>query len=256
MTRANTRMNTSATRKMRTFRRKARAMSGKDSRKTVGSKNPCLTSSHPAELTTTRTMTAMKSAVETRAMPTLLPPPPFVRLPRIFEPRFSFSGALLQVRRSSPRQVRPLETLDCPVRPQAVERPVHAPDERVALLEHHAEVLAHAALRQLPDDRPVVQLCSHYVEGRREIDDDAVDLARLERGDRVVVRVVDRGRLRGPDEPGVVVVTCGTELGAQLVRAQARDGLYPRDRSTGVGDDGLVHEVVRVRERHVLRALG
>jgi hypothetical protein len=41
-------------------------------------------------VTTTTAMTATKSAVETRAMATLLPPPPVVRLPRIFEPRFSF----------------------------------------------------------------------------------------------------------------------------------------------------------------------
>jgi hypothetical protein len=53
-------------------------------------KKACLTSSQPDELTTTRMTTATKSAVETRAMATLLPPPPVVRLPRIFEPRFSF----------------------------------------------------------------------------------------------------------------------------------------------------------------------
>jgi hypothetical protein len=36
-------------------------------------------------------MTATKTAVDPRATATLLPPPLVVRLPRIFEPRFSFS---------------------------------------------------------------------------------------------------------------------------------------------------------------------
>jgi len=71
----------------------AERMSGNASLNSWRLKNACLTSSQPDELTTARTMTATKSAVETRATATLLPPPPFVRLPRILEPRFSFSSA-------------------------------------------------------------------------------------------------------------------------------------------------------------------
>ena len=52
-----------------------------------------------------------------------------------------------------------------------------------------------------------------------------------------------------------VVVARRPDLRPELVRAQARDGLHARDRRARVRHDGLVDEVVRVRERDVLRPL-
>ncbi len=100
-------MKTSAIRKIFTLIQKAERISGNASSNSSRLKNASLTSSHPDELTTAKAMTATKTTVETRATATLLPPPPVVRLPRIFEPRFSFSGlALPQVRRAGLREVR------------------------------------------------------------------------------------------------------------------------------------------------------
>jgi hypothetical protein len=87
-------MRISAARKIFTFVQNAERMSGNASSNSCRSKKACLTSSQPAELTTTSAMIPTKTAVETKATATLLPPPPFVRLPRILDPRFSFSGWL------------------------------------------------------------------------------------------------------------------------------------------------------------------
>src|SRR5688500_12169343 len=156
MTRAKTRMKTSAIRKIRTFRRNALAMSGNDSWKTVGSKKPCLTSSQPGEVTIATTIRPTTTSVLRVATATARLPPGDAE-PRMREPLLPVS-ALPEVRSAGPREVRPLEPLDRAVRPQAVERAVHAPDERVALLEHHAEALARSALRELADDRAFVKL--------------------------------------------------------------------------------------------------
>ena len=61
ITSANTRMKTSAIRKIFTLIQKAERMSGNDSSNSCRSKNACLTSSQPDELTTTSAMTATKS---------------------------------------------------------------------------------------------------------------------------------------------------------------------------------------------------
>jgi hypothetical protein len=84
-------------RKIFTLIQKAERMSGKASSNSRRSKNACLTSSQPDELTTTAATSAAKSAVETRATATLRPPPPVVRLPRILERRFSFSPRYFRI---------------------------------------------------------------------------------------------------------------------------------------------------------------
>ena len=80
--------------KIFTFVRNASAMPGNDSRKISLLKNAALTSGQPGDETTMTTMAAKKTAVETSAMATARPPErPPVRLPTIFEPRSSSSGA-------------------------------------------------------------------------------------------------------------------------------------------------------------------
>ncbi len=66
-----------------------------------------------------------------------------------------------------------------------------ATDERVALLEHEPEALLRARRGQLADDDAVVELRRRDVERRRQVDDDPVDLAVLQRLDRLVVVVED-----------------------------------------------------------------
>jgi hypothetical protein len=108
-------MKTSAMRKIRTFRRNARAMSGNDSLKTVGSKNACLTSSQPGELTTATTTSPTTTSVLRVATATARLPPGDAE-PRMREPLLPVS-ALPEVRRARLREVPPLERLDRPVRP-------------------------------------------------------------------------------------------------------------------------------------------
>src|SRR3970282_1014264 len=144
--RAKTRIKTSATRKIFTFVQNAERMSGNDFSNCSRSKNACLTSSQPGERTTTTATTATRPAVETRATATLRPPPPFVRLPRILEPRFPFSPALLQDRGALLPQPPDLESLERPVGPHLPDRLVDAIDERVPLLEDEAVDLLDAAL--------------------------------------------------------------------------------------------------------------
>src|SRR5688572_23269417 len=239
-------MKTSAIRKIRTLSRNASAMSGNDSEKTVGSKNACLTLSQPGELTTATPMSPTTTSVLAVATATARLPPGDAE-PRMREPLLPVS-ALPEVRSACSREIRPLQPSHGAVRPQSVERTVHAAHERVALLEHHPEALARAALRELADDRAVVELDRHDEERRRQIDDDAVDLTRVQRRNGVVVRVVDGRALRGPDEPRDVAVARRAHLSAELVRAEASHGPDPRDRRPCVRDDCLVHEVVRVRE--------
>src|SRR5262245_32845940 len=57
---------------------------------------------------------------------------------------------------------------------EARERLVHAADERVALLEDHAEVLAAGLRRELAEDLPLGNLDGGDVERRRQVDDEAV----------------------------------------------------------------------------------
>src|SRR3990170_1352346 len=193
--RAKTRMKTSAIRKILTLTKKALAMSGNESAKTSRLRKDCLTSGQPGARTTSTTTTLTTTSVLSAAMTIARRPlPPGDAVPMMREPLLPVR-VLPQVRGAGLREVRPLQFLHRSVRPQAVERPVHALDERVVLLEHHAEVLARPALRELADDGSVVELHCDDVEGRRQVDHDPVDLPAVERGYGVVVRVVDRGGL-------------------------------------------------------------
>src|SRR5262245_6943758 len=159
-------MKTSAVRKIRTLMRKASAIPGKDSRKTSGSKNACLTSGHPDALTTIAKSTPTTTSVLMVAT-AIARPVPGAAEPMMREPLLPVS-ALPEVRGAGRCQVLPLEALHRAVGPQSVERPVHTPGQRVAPLEHHSEVLAGTALGELAHDRPVVELDRHDVERRRQ----------------------------------------------------------------------------------------
>ena len=67
--------------------------------------------------------------------------------------------------------------------------------ERAAFRENHPELLLRAlGGGELADDLAALELRGGDEEGSRQVDDDPVDLLRLERRDGVVVRVVDGGR--------------------------------------------------------------
>src|SRR5262245_12621490 len=76
---------------------------------------------------------------------------------------------------------------------EGLDRRVDAARERAALLQQHAVVLGvrTRGSGELAHDHGVVDLRRRHVERRGEVDDEAVDLFRLQRRDRVVVRVVD-----------------------------------------------------------------
>src|SRR5918996_858981 len=88
---ANTRMNTSASRKACTLSRNRRAISGNDSRNTSTFKKDLRTSGQPGEFTTTRARAVKTTAVLTRA--TATPRRPSTPPPRILERRSPASGA-------------------------------------------------------------------------------------------------------------------------------------------------------------------
>ena len=106
-----------------------------------------------------------------------------------------------------------------------------------------------------PIDLAVRHLHRRDVERGRQVDDEPVDLAVLERLHRGVVRVVDLGRRARLDQVDDVVVARRPDLGTQLVLLEAVDRSHRRDRLALAADDRLVHEVVRLREVHRLRAL-
>jgi hypothetical protein len=61
------------------------------------------------------------------------------------------------------------------------DRAADAPGQRRALVQHDAELLRHADLRQLPDDLAAVELRRGHVERGGQVDDQAVDGAVLQR---------------------------------------------------------------------------
>src|SRR5439155_16005900 len=173
----------SAMQKMRMFSRKACPTSGNELSKSFRSKNALRTSGQPAELTTTMATIAKNTTVLVTAIPMLRAPR---RSPRIRErrsPRPVSASALTRRRvllqNGSARLVRQPLLLDLRKRPGALQRGkrlVDARGEAVALGEHHAEVLRRTDRRELSDDRRLGDLDGGDVEGRREIDDDPVDL--------------------------------------------------------------------------------
>src|SRR6476659_5384800 len=78
-----------------------------------------------------------------------------------------------------------LDLIQRAVRLERRDRLVDARGQRAALGEDETEVTAAACGgRELADDGAVRDLHGRHVEGRRQVDDDAVDLMRLEGVDR------------------------------------------------------------------------
>src|SRR6476659_5724900 len=154
---ASGRMNASEIKKIFTFSRNARAISGIDALNSCQLKNVCLTSGHPGACVIARASTVKKTMVLSTAIVTpRRPSPPAVTLPRIFEPRFSFRR-LFQHGRVSLEPLG-LQALQRAVGAELRQRVVDAADERVALLEDHAEMLRRPGRRELAQDRAVRDL--------------------------------------------------------------------------------------------------
>src|SRR6476659_2738498 len=219
---ASGRMNASEIKKIFTFSRNARAISGMEALNSCQLKKVCLTSGYPGACVIARASTVKKTTVlSTAIVAPRRPSPPAVALPRIFEPRFAFRR-LFQHGRVS------LEPLGLEARQRAVgaelrQRVIHAADERVALLEDHAEMLWSPDRRELAENLAVRYLHRRHIESGREIDDQAVALLVRQGRDGSVVRVEHRRLLGRLDVVDDVVVAGRTELSAELVRLQSRD---------------------------------
>src|SRR5580765_8142474 len=252
---ASGRMNASEIKKIFTFSRNARAISGIDALNSCQLKNVCLTSGHPGACVIARTSTVKKTMVLSTAIVTpRRPSPPAVTLPRIFEPRVAFRR-LFQHGRVSLEPLG-LQALQRAVGAELRQRVVDAADERVALLEDHAEVLGRRGRRELALNLPVRDLDRRHVESGRQVDDEAVDLFVLQRRDGSVVRVEHRRLLGRLDVVDDVVVAGRAELRPELVRLQSCDRRRARDLRSLDDDQGLVDVVVRVAEVDRLRPRG
>src|SRR6266540_2690065 len=234
MSRATTRISTSAMQKILMFTRNACAISGNDSRKIWPLKNWRLTSGQPGELTIAATTIATNTTV------------------LAIKPR-----ALLQDRDAGLRgKPLALDLREGAVRLERGDRLVHARRQRAALLQHEPEVLLAADRRELADDEAVRHLLgTGDVERRRQVDDDPVDLLRLQAGIDVVGGVVDRRLLARLDVLRDVVVARRPELDAELVLLDVGRALRVRDRGALDADERLVDVVVAVAEVDALRSL-
>src|SRR5258705_3391779 len=165
-TSARTRMNASAITKILTFSRNAREISGIESLNSFQLKNVRFTSGQPGACVIATASKVKKTTVLSRATVTPRRPSPLaVTLPRIFEPRFAFRR-LFQHGRVSLEPFG-LEALERAVCPELCQRAVDAADERVALLEDHAEMLRRSDRRELAKDLAVRDLHGRDVERRR-----------------------------------------------------------------------------------------
>src|SRR5205085_4934333 len=252
--------------KIRMVSRKAWPTSGKESPKSLRSKNALRTSGQPAELAITTATTTKNTTVLVTAIPMLRVPR---RSPRIRErrsprsPRPVSASALTRGRvllqDGSARLVRQPLLLDLRNRPGALQRSKRLVDARgqaVALGEHHAEVLWRADGRELPDDRRLGDLDGGDVEGRGEVDDDPVDLVRLQAGVDVARGVVDGWLLARLDVLRHVGVARRPDLDPELVLLDVGTGFRRGDRRPFEPDQRLVDVVVGIAEVDALRARG
>src|SRR5215211_605095 len=209
ITRARIKMKTSETVKILTLSQNAPRTEGsrseptRDCQRCCGLKNRSATTPLPGASTTTIAMIAKKSTV--LALDTSTP-----LFPRAREPRpGSLPGADGPGAAGPPSvtlllqggdvqvllQVLLLELLQGPIALHLAEDLIYASDERVALLEEHAELLV---ARVLPDYGRAVYFEVAQVYRGHQVGDEDVDLAALQRGLGVVGGVVDlgiRGRL-------------------------------------------------------------
>src|SRR4029077_13510940 len=163
---ASTRMNASEIKKIFTFSRNARAISGIDALNSCQLKNVRLTSGQPGACVIATASTVKKTMVLSTAIVTpRRPSPPAVTLPRIFEPRVAFRR-LFQHGRVNLEPLG-LQVLQRAVGAELRQRVVDAADERVALLEDHAEMFGRPGRRELAQDLAVRDLRCRDVEGRR-----------------------------------------------------------------------------------------
>src|SRR3954469_3158518 len=257
---AKTRISASAIRKIRMFSRKARATSGNESTKSCRSKKAFRTSGHPAERTIAKTTIAIKTSVLATATPTLRAP---LKSPRIRDPRLprplsasALSELLEDGRVRLAGQPLLLDLRKRAVRLQGGDRLVDAGGEAVVLRKDEPEVLRRAHRRELAHDRCLGDLHRRDVEGRRQVDDDAVDLMGLQRRVDVVRRVVDRRLLVGLDVPLDVVVARRPDLSAELVLLHVGARLGGGDRGSLQADERLVDVVVGPAEVDALRTRG
>src|SRR2546423_9626240 len=246
---AKTRMNTSAMEKIFTFNRNAREISGSELLNCPQSKKVRRTSCQPgacviASASSVKTATVLRIAIEIARRPS----PPDITLPRILEPRFSFSALLQDGRAADLREPLVLDLGQRPVRLQLRDRLVDATHERVPLLEDHAEVLTGRAGRELAHDHAVRHLRGRDIEGGRQIDDECVGLTVLQRGDGGVVGVEDGGLLRRLDLGLDVLVARRADLDAELVRLQVGNRLRARDLRALLGNDARVAVVLGTPE--------
>src|SRR5215210_1633542 len=255
MTSARIRIKTSETMKIFTFNRNAPSTDGSPSEPTSdcqrcgGLKNLSATTSLPGASATIIAMTAKKSTVLALDTST-------ARFPRAREPRPEGTDGpvplvvtLLLERRDVQvlLQVLLLELLQGPVALHLAEDLVHAVDERVALLEEHPELLV---ARVLADHGRALYLEVAQVYRGHKVGDEGVDLAALQRGLRIVGRIVDlgiRGRLHGlVDE----VQARGPDLGPYGQVLEVRDALRLRGGGVLHHEHPLGVVEVAVREVH------
>src|SRR5919204_5425110 len=156
------RISASAMQKIFTLSRKAEAMPGKVLANSWPSKKACWISGHPGALTIAKPSPVKTAPVLASAIRTARRPSPSRRkaLPEDWDADHLREPGLVDL----PQR---------PVRLHRGQRLVDAGDERVALLEHHAEVLARLA-GELAQDLRVRDLDGGDVEGRRQVDHDAV----------------------------------------------------------------------------------
>src|SRR5215212_6826521 len=225
MMRARIRIKTSETIKIFTLSKNAPRTEGspseptRDCQRCCGLKNRSATTPLPGASTTTTAIVAKKSTV--LALDTRTP-----RLPKAREPRpGSLPGAdgpgaagppsvtlLLQGGDAQVLlQVLLLELLQGPIALHLAEDLIYAADERVALLEEHAELLV---ARVLPDYGRALYLEVAQVDRGHQVGDEGVDLAALQCGLRVVGGVVDLGILGRPYRLVDEIEACRADLGA------------------------------------------
>src|SRR3954452_6354051 len=202
---ASARMSTSATRKIFTSSQNADRTSGNQARTSSPLKNFCLTSSHPGERTTRIVISVKTTIVLSRPTATFRPAPP----PRIRDPRSPVCAA-------SSMQVRLVEDgrsddvgepllLDLIQRAVCLQRVNCAGDagrQRAALVEHEAPLILPAGAGELADDGAAARIDERDVVGRREVDDQSVDLAVHQRLCGVTGAGVDVGLLVRLDHLG------------------------------------------------------
>src|SRR5688500_9199986 len=276
ITRPSTRTRSSAVRNSWTLTQNARVTRGHESAKTSGSKNDSWTRGQPGDEVMTAPIAPKRTAVETSAM----------RVPRLYsgagrmrDRRPAWTGGIepesagpepitpwrswrvpplgLELRGAVERQPLVGQGVERAVDGEGLDRLVHAARQPAVLLQDEAEVLGFGAGRRadLAEDLAAVDLDGGDEAGRRQVDDNSVDLAVLHRLEGVVRRVVDLrvdGRLDDVLDRGQAG---RPDLGAQLGGLELGERRRLGEVAPLHDHDGLVAEVVALGQVGVFRAL-